>query len=109
VSTAVLVEHDHQWLPGIVLWKYLDTGRWRTLVRYETPAGHVVRRLHWLDELRPGRVLVLPLIVLSDGQDDQSHDTPPAHPHSDRQDDPAWVLVARDAFGGKAHGAHWSR
>jgi hypothetical protein len=64
LSTGVLVVHDHQWLPGVILWQYLDTGRPRALVRYETPAGHVVRRLHWVDELCPGRVLVLPLMVL---------------------------------------------
>ena len=64
MPTAVMVEHDHQWLPGVILWQYLDTGRPRALVRYETPSGHVVRRLHWTDELCPRRVLVLPLIVL---------------------------------------------
>jgi hypothetical protein len=77
----VLVEHDGTLLTGAVLWSYLESGRTRALVRYETPAGVVVRRLHWADELWPtsapeesttepgtaGRVIELQLRVLDQG------------------------------------------
>jgi hypothetical protein len=49
----VLVEHDGALLIGTVLWRYEESGRMRALVRYETPSGVVVRRLHWADELWP--------------------------------------------------------
>jgi hypothetical protein len=49
----VLVEHDGALLLGSVLWRYEESGRMRALVRYETPSGVVVRRLHWADELWP--------------------------------------------------------
>jgi hypothetical protein len=49
----VLVEHDGRLLVGSVLWRYVESGRMRALVRYETPSGVVVRRLHWADELWP--------------------------------------------------------
>jgi len=49
----VLVEHDGRLLVGSVLWRYVESGRTRALVRYETPSGVIVRRLHWADELWP--------------------------------------------------------
>lgn len=55
---TVLVEHLESWLPGTVLWEYLDIGRPRALVRYELPFGLVVRRLHWRDELRTPSVVL---------------------------------------------------
>jgi hypothetical protein len=60
---AVLVDHDGDWLPGSVLWRYRDHGRERALVRYETSSGLVIRRLFWCDELRrsPGRVMQIEL------------------------------------------------
>jgi hypothetical protein len=67
---AVLVEHLGEWLPGTVLWEYLDTGRPRALVRFQTVAGLVIRQLRWSDELRPyGRSFALPLFALSQPQD----------------------------------------
>ena len=69
-AEAVLVEYLGEWLPGTVLWEYLDTGRPRALVRFETVAGLVIRQLRWSDELRPcGRGFALPLIALSQPQD----------------------------------------
>lgn len=49
----VLVEHDGTLVIGTVLWRYVESGRMRALVRYESPSGVVVRRLHWADELWP--------------------------------------------------------
>jgi hypothetical protein len=61
----MLVEHLGRWVPAAVLWSYVDTGRPRALVRYETPAGFVIRQLRWVDELRPlGPVLELVLRVV---------------------------------------------
>lgn len=72
---AVLVDYLGEWLPGTVLWEYLDTGRPRALVRFETAAGLACRQLRWIDELRPcGHVIVLPLIALPEPQDDQQRD-----------------------------------
>jgi hypothetical protein len=63
LGERVLVEHLGQWVPATVLWEYVDTGRPRSLVRYETPLGSVVRRLCWHDELRPvGTVVELRLL-----------------------------------------------
>ncbi len=59
---AVLLEHDGEWREADVLWSYVDHGRPRGLVRFETSTGLVLRQLRWLDELRPmGRLLELPL------------------------------------------------
>jgi hypothetical protein len=77
----VLVEHDGRLLVGSVLWRYEESGRTRALVRYETPSGVIVRRLHWADELWPtaatpapvpeaqpsGRVIELHLRALDPG------------------------------------------
>jgi hypothetical protein len=54
-SESVLVPRDADWLPGIVLWEFMETGRSRALVRYELPGGLVIRRAYWRDELRSGR------------------------------------------------------
>jgi hypothetical protein len=63
----VLVEHRERWVPGVVLFEYVDVGRLRALVRYELPGGLIVRRLHWRDELRaPGVVLELQLRLLAE-------------------------------------------
>jgi hypothetical protein len=87
---AVLVDHWGQWLPGAVLWEYVDTGRPRALVRFETPAGLVLIQLRWIDELRScGRVIALPLIALPEHRDDQRDEALARHHPSDRQDDPA--------------------
>jgi hypothetical protein len=84
-----LVEHLGRWLPALVIWEYVDTGRPRALVRFETVAGLVLRQLFWVDELQPdGRVIELPLTALAQQQDDQTHDTLPAHEYPAR-DQPA--------------------
>jgi len=49
--------------PGEVLFSYLDTGRWRSLVRYTTLSGVRVVRLHWSDELDPLGARVVELDV----------------------------------------------
>lgn len=49
--------------PGEVLFSYLDTGRWRSLVRYTTVSGVRVVRLHWSDELEPVGARVVELDV----------------------------------------------
>jgi hypothetical protein len=75
---AVLIDHGGQWLPGIVLWEYLDTGRPRALVRFESPAGWVLRQLRWIDELRScGRMMALPLLAVPEHQDEQGDDAQP--------------------------------
>jgi len=48
---------------GEVLFSYLDTGRWRSLVRYTTLSGVRVVRLHWSDELEPVGARVVELDV----------------------------------------------
>lgn len=68
LGESVLVERDGAWVPGVVLWEYCDSGRTRCLVRYETSAGVVVRRLHWRDELRIGVVLELGLRRVARGR-----------------------------------------
>jgi hypothetical protein len=60
---AVLVDYLGEWLLGTVLWEYLDTGRPRSLVQFETTAGLVMRQLRWSDELQAcGRTIELPLV-----------------------------------------------
>lgn len=49
------VRQHATWVPGTVLWEYVDCGRRRALVRIEAPLGTVVRRLCWFDELLRGR------------------------------------------------------
>lgn len=71
-GAAVLVRDAARWVPGTVLWHYPDCDRERALVRYVSVSGVVVRRLHWLDELRltgaalgtAGTVIELPLQVV---------------------------------------------
>jgi hypothetical protein len=68
VNESVLVSYCGDWLGATVIWRYLEQGRPRALVRFETPTGLVVRQLRWADELRPtGRVLVVELLELDDG------------------------------------------
>ena len=62
----VLVNRHGAWLPGTVLWEYLDGDRKRALVRIETDTGLVARELHWCDTLCRGRILELPLRRLVD-------------------------------------------
>jgi hypothetical protein len=65
----VSVEHLGQRLPALVIWEYVDTGRLRALIRFETAAGLVVRQPFWVDELYPdGRVIELPLVTAGAGR-----------------------------------------
>jgi hypothetical protein len=85
----VSVRHLGTWLPAVVIWEYVDTGRPRALVRFETEAGLVLRQLRWVDELRPGGpVIELPLLALAEQQDDEGDGTQAADEHSGR-DHPA--------------------
>lgn len=64
LGEVVLVQYLGEWRQGTLLWDYVDTGRPRGLIRFETPSGIVVRQLRWLDEIvSVGRILELPLIV----------------------------------------------
>lgn len=70
-SEVVLVRYMGDWRPAAVLWRYVEGRRPRALVRFETDAGLVLRRLYWADELRPtGRLLILPMS--SAHQDDET-------------------------------------
>ena len=65
-GVRVLVEHDGEQLPGTILWTYLDHGRERALVRFETAGGFVRRELRWRDEIVAApapqpRVIALPM------------------------------------------------
>lgn len=72
LGELVLVEHEGAWLPGALLWEYVEAGRHRALIRYETPEGVIVRRLLWRDELwSVGVVLELRMWLVAEDQDDQ--------------------------------------
>jgi len=58
LGESVWVPDNGTWLPGILLWEIVDTGRRRALVRYAVQGGVIVRRLHWRDELLPGGVTI---------------------------------------------------
>ena len=68
VPREVLVEHDGAWLPGTVVWEYVEQGRDRAMVRYRPGSSSPRTVLRWSDELRPagsseeppGAVVVLP-------------------------------------------------
>jgi hypothetical protein len=66
-----------------MVWEYVDTGRPRALVRFETEAGLVLRQLRWVDELRLGEpVIELPLVALAEQQDDEGDGSHAADEHS---------------------------
>ena len=69
-GAAVLVRDGQRWVTGTLLWHYPEGERERALVRYVSLSGVVVRRLHWVDELRPapgGTVIEMPLQLVRAG------------------------------------------
>jgi hypothetical protein len=62
VGDEVVVDYLGEQRVATVLWRYAESGRERALIRFETPAGLVVRQMRWVDELEPsGRVLLIGL------------------------------------------------